>query len=377
MRIGIITLPLHTNYGGIIQAYALQTILNSLGHNASVIYSPYRDHPLWKQPFAVGIRVLRKILKDWNTRIFVEHEQRIIRRSTEAFILHHIQSRRIRTTAEIGSSDYDAFVVGSDQIWRYRYIIEHQMGLMPYLDFARDWQVGRCAYAASFGIDEWDYPEEYSEECRRLITLFDAISVREDIGIDFCRDYLGVKAVHLLDPTMLLDANHYVRLIEEAAVPHSPGDLFCYILDQSPEKQDLINRIVDRYGLHPFSVMPKRSICDQAPVCDRIVQPIEQWLRGFADAKMVVTDSFHGCAFSIIFGRPFVAIGNAARGLSRMQSLLRMFDMTDHLISDLTSATPIPAPDLPVNLSEQLEARREEALTWLRQALKSTSTSSN
>lgn len=337
MRIGIITLPLHTNYGGILQAYALQTVLERMGHDACLIEERRRplSLPLWKAPLSYGKRILKNIIGH-PCPIFYERkvnrETPIVRQNTDKFINKYIKRRIVDSFSDLKESDFDAIVVGSDQIWRPKYFphIEH-----VFLDFAKDWNIRRIAYAASLGTDEWEYNFKQTSECGRLLRMFDAVSVREDSGVDLCKRYFGVNAQHVLDPTMLLAKEDYIKLFEAANTPKSNGNLLCYILDETEEKTSLIKSIAAEKGLIPFNV---KSISDDinSPLSDRIQPPLEQWLRGFYDAEFVITDSFHACVFSIIFNKPFIVIGNVNRGLSRFKSLLTMFGLETGIITSVT-----------------------------------------
>lgn len=338
MRIGILTLPLHTNYGGILQAYALQTVLERLGHEVCLIEKKRKPLrlPMWKAPLVYGKRVLRNI-SGHPYPIFYEQkvnrEEPITRQNTDKFIKRYIKRRIVDDFSELKESDFDAIVVGSDQIWRPKYFNSNIED--AYLKFAEGWNIKRIAYAASFGTDEWEYTAAQTKECARLLKQFDAVSVREASGVDLCRKHFGVEARHVLDPTMLLSAEDYIRLFKAAGTPKSPGTLLCYILDETPEKTAWINQIAKERNLVPFRINSK--VEDRtAPIAERIQPPVEQWLRGFHDAELVVTDSFHACVFSILFHKPFFVMGNKKRGLSRFTSLLGLFDLEDRLISTVT-----------------------------------------
>lgn len=335
MRIGILTLPLHTNYGGILQAYALQTVLERMGHDVCLIEKRRTPAqlPLWKIPWAYGKRIVKNIIGH-PFPIFYEQkinrEDPIIKQNTDLFIHKYIKRRIIDDFSEIREHDYNAIIVGSDQIWRPIYF-DNKTG-RTYLDFTKDWKIKRIAYAASFGTDKWEYSFRQTRQCKRLIQHFDAVSMREDSGVDLCRKHFGVEAQHVLDPTMLLNKEDYIRLFEKANVPKSKGNMLCYILDETQKRTYLVNKIAAAKGLIPFRVNSKEGNIN-APLQERIQPPVEQWLRGFYDAEFVVTDSFHTCAFSILFNKPFLAIGNASRGMSRFNSLLSMFGLEKQLTS--------------------------------------------
>lgn len=112
------------------------------------------------------------------------------------------------------------------------------------------------------------------------------------------------------------------------------GTLLNYILDETHEKCQLVNDITKERGLTAFRVNSKVE-SEHASLKERIQPPVEQWIRGFYDAEFVVTDSFHACVFSILFGKPFVVIGNKERGMARFKSLLDMFCMEYRLINSM------------------------------------------
>lgn len=318
MKIGIITLPLHTNYGGILQAYALQTILERMGHQAEILQVQRpRRLPYHRMLPAYTKRFIKKfVLRRPYTRIFEEqwwnHKGTpAMCKYTNQFLNKYMHLRSMHSVKEVQPSDYDGFVVGSDQVWRkvyFRYMM-HTSICDAFLRFAKEWKVKRMAYAASFGTDTWEYSERETKECGSLLRLFDTVTVREASAVDICKKKLGATATHVLDPTMLLTANDYQKLFEEAQTLKSEGNMHCYILDRTPEKQALIDNIARERGLKPFSVLVPihRHVKDATELTQ---PPVEQWLRAFYDSEFIVTDSFHACVFSIIFRKQFVVYGN-------------------------------------------------------------------
>ena len=201
-----------------------------------------------------------------------------------------------------------------------------------FLAFAKDWDIKRIAYAASFGSDEWEYNSEQTRLVAEYIRKFNVVSVREVGGVKMCLTQLKVEAIHVLDPTMLLSKEDYISLIKKAEIKPSKGNLLCYILDETKEKQDIISYVAKHKNLIPFNVNSKVENLD-APIVERIQPPVESWLRGFYDAEFVVTDSFHACVFAILFQKPFVVIGNKGRGMARFHSLLEDFGLQQCLVS--------------------------------------------
>lgn len=367
MKIGIITLPLHTNYGGILQAYALQTVLERMGHEVTVLDKGWpRKSTCSEYIKRVVKQSLRKIIgrthQRWHWIYFQEKEIREEHRYTFQFVNKNIHRRVQPNLYDIKENEFDCFVVGSDQIWREPYYrpIEN-----AYLDFTKGWTVKRVAFAASFGTDDWEYSSRQTSYCAQLLKEFDAISVREKNGIYLCRDHFHCEAQHVLDPTLLLTSDEYVRCLGLESVERSSGDFLVYVLDMNDEKNHIVDYIAQKYNLTPFYVNSK---CDDktCKLKDRIQPPIEKWLRGFFDAKFVFTDSFHACAFAINFNKPFFVYGNKERGLSRFESLLSSFGLNDRLIDSAKLNNDLNMENIIwLEINKQLDKKRFESLEFL------------
>ncbi|WP_316770997.1 polysaccharide pyruvyl transferase family protein [Pedobacter frigiditerrae] len=365
MKIGIVTLPLHTNYGGILQAYALQTILERMGHKAVVIdRSPYKKLSFFQKIKLYPRRIIWKLKR--NENIFVEESHNkaypIVSKFTQPFIDKYIARLEVNDFSTLPKNSFDAFVVGSDQVWRPMYYGKIEDA---YLAFASSWDIKRLSYAPSFGTGDWEYSEKQAKQCSLLLAKFDAVSVREDSGVKLCKERFGVEAVHVLDPTFLLEAADYMRLVNSSSMLKSNGTLLNYILDETDEKKNLIDKVADEKALIPFRVNSKIE-SSRAQLEERVQPPVEQWLRGFYDADFVVTDSFHACVFSIIFNKPFLAVGNKARGLARFESLLRMFNLEDRLVSSVSDLNIEKLNNLNwTEVNSILETKRKESVDFL------------
>jgi hypothetical protein len=316
MKIGFLTFPLNNNYGNLLQAYAMMTILKRMGHDVWLLdikrtgqSSILQKHWSFIKQLIKKYLLKRKIfsiIPCKNSRYY-ELNNMIIGQYTNHFIDKYLNPKvsPMYSSAEltylVENIQFDAFIVGSDQIWRPQFM--RNFLKTAYFDFLKDKKVKRIAYAASFGTDEWEYTPQLTHECSVLAKQIDAISVREKSGIALCEKYLGVKAKWVLDPTMLLDKNDYIELMEKTHIKHSGGDMFCYILDKTNEKQEIINTISNNLGLTSFYIDLKT---DENNLKNRIMEPVESWLRGFYDAKFVLTDSFHGCVLSLIFNVPLL-----------------------------------------------------------------------
>lgn len=334
MKIGIITQPLDVNYGGLLQNYALQQVLHSLGHDVYTINRRLPD--IYTCRLDVFLRwalkrYIRKLI-GWEY-LRSRKEYNIIKQNCTKFIKENIRTTKIfnnnkEVKSIIKKEKFDTYIVGSDQVWRPCY---SNNIYNDFLDFCqKKTNVKRLAYAASFGVSEWEFNEEQTAECSRLAKLFDAVSVREDSGIALCKEHLCVEAIHVLDPTLLLEKEDYIKLVEKACEPVSNEDLFCYILDNNESIEKSIQNIENRLSLKSFQVKAKNEkwmLKRGKDIKDHIIPSPTKWIRAFMDAKMVFTDSFHGCVFSIIFNKPFWVIGNKYRGNARFDSLLKQFNL--------------------------------------------------
>lgn len=235
----------------------------------------------------------------------------------------------------------DFLIVGSDQVWRQAYVpVDKYM-----FSFVKDDSIPRISYAASFGRDDLDeYSPKLIKKTAKLAKKFKAISVREKSGIKLAKEHWGVKANCHVDPTLLFDAEHYNKLIDEDAknLLENDGKIFAYVLDREGEKGKIINKVASELKTKVFEVLPPKpkTYREYKKNPEKYnLPPVTQWLKAFRDADFVVTDSFHGCVFSIIYNKPFLAIGNKKRGLTRFASLLSLFKLDNRLVSGETEAT--------------------------------------
>lgn len=373
MRIGILTLPLHTNYGGILQAYALQTVLERMGNEVYIIGSKFipQDEP-FKKKFKWILRQIKFLITHgrhipFNYSKAQQYMYNARTLYTSNFIKEHIHEKVVESLHDIAPNDYDAIVVGSDQIWRTQY---NQKWLRQnvddvYLGFTRDWNIRRIAYAASFGTNLLEIEDADLESCKKAMALFDAVSVREDSGINICNKQLNVNAVVMPDPTMLLTKDDYMQLIHKEHKSNK-HQLLSYILSESADNAKLRMEIAKRKHLeinivnNPINSDKYKDLSSQPPV--------ENWLCGFADCDYVITDSFHACVFSILFHKPFTAIANKSGGVARFVSLLKMFGLENRLLFSVDEYKDMPDIDWE-NIDSVINENREKGLNFLKNSL--------
>ncbi len=339
MKVGILTLPLHINYGGILQAYALQTVLKNNGYDAQIV-----NYTTWNLLPPRLPRPVRYLIYLKNTFLYLFNGAGTVMpdiklRKNYTYLTRHLTPFVDEYIDYIPLADIkehrkkvDAIVVGSDQIWRPSYQGHDFIFFLDFLPEKTD--IKRIAYAASFGTDQWEYTEEETRRSAALIARFDLVSVRESSAVELCRRHWNIPSHVVLDPTLLLEPEEYIRLTRGIDDTPAEEGLFYYFLDATDQKMDYVHNVSEKLGLRPFQLKPTVPHIKRKKYkgCLFREASVATWLHSFHRAKFILTDSFHGCVFSIIFNKPFYVIGNKRRGMARFDSLLKLFGLEDRLI---------------------------------------------
>lgn len=335
-KIGIFTQPLISNYGGILQNYALQYLLKEWGYNVITINRLYKTND-----FRNILMILKqKVFKHHNNKILLNYQTNKIYENCRNFIdvninVMDVYNPNYKLLNKICRNNFDTVIVGSDQVWRPDYVRNITEEFFDFLE--NDTKINRISYAASFGLDRWSFNEEQTNRCKKLIDKFSYVSVREKSGIGLCKNYLNKEADLVLDPTLLIDKEVYIELCKNIK-NDSNKNVFTYILDPKVEKNTIIQDVADFLNLDVKIHQSKYELAgnaDKNNLVDFKNPGLEGWIKGFMDAEFIITDSFHGTVFSIIFNKPFISIVNEERGASRFRSLLDQFNLSDRLISEV------------------------------------------
>lgn len=312
MRVGILTHPQSVNYGGILQCYALFTYLRKIGHEPVVIQREAdRSFFLWElaRSFLRAIHFPRyytpnKVDRSINIRPFIE---KYLERTK--LIRSQSQMRRV-----CGDYQLNAVIVGSDQVWRKSFALK--FGYNYFLDFVQE-GIKRMSYAASFGLSEWEYDLKETATIKPLLSSFSGISVREKEAVSLLKTNAGVDAIQHIDPTLLLSADDYSKIASKKLLKESY--VFVYWLGAKEQIFDRI-RILEEGGKKVVSLFLRDN---QEQIS------IENWLSYIKNADLIITDSFHGCVFSILFERKFEVFNNDSGGNDRISSLLNLLEINN------------------------------------------------
>lgn len=365
MKIGIFTQPLLDNYGGVLQNYALQQVLISLGHEPFTYDVCYR-WPLWKWMLSVSRISAMKAIGRWRD---VEYPVRPYKGYIREKRFGQFINRRIQTvepdyplTAEVLERyPVDALIVGSDQVWRPKYNKPDSCTPLgnSYLDFAEvRSDIVKISYAASFGVDEWEYTPAQTAVCADLLSKFNAVSVREESGVSLCREYLKCdSAVQMPDPTLLLTADEY-RLLFGNGVSRRKPYIFASILDYDAADRANLSALAASMGLGIVYL-------------ERGLATPDEWLQLIDDAAFIVTDSFHCTVFSAIFHKRFYLRPSRKRGLSRFDALVEMLGLekSNHFIADFDEISLKTGISNYAFVDSNLSILRQKGSKWLADTL--------
>lgn len=367
MNTGLLTFHAAHHYGAQLQAYALQKAVEKCGSACEIIDYVREDTEQAKKLFRSGLSP-RSLLANTHT---VLHYGALGRRAErfERFVAEDMRlSAKRYATYEALALDapvYDAYVLGSDQIWNPLIFKERQFDPAFFAAFARSGR--RIAYAPSFGIPEM--PQAYKETLRGYLEGFSALSVRERNGEAILRDACARESVTVLDPTLLLDRSEWGRI---AAAPGFAGPyLLCYFISDPTPYASLVRALAEKLKLPVVSLCGARRT---VPRTERIVLDAgpREFLGLFANASHVLTDSFHGTVFSVNFGRPFHSLSLASGGKrkvsSRLESILGILGLSERLIVEAGAEVPLEPMDQE-GIAGRLAGEREKSLSWLQEAL--------
>ena len=369
MKLGVLTHPVAGNYGGMLQAYAMVKALNDCGYEAyNLEYEPRSFQRRLSHPI--------KRFKD-GLRSFLYRHKLVSTKAKPPFPLalalgkdfrtKYIPSFKIDSPEGTNLQGVDAVVVGSDQVWRRIYAAP--MKSLPYffLGFVPEAvRKASISYAASFGTANWEGNDEETAECARLLSEFKAVSVREKSGVDICRDSLGTQAIQVADPTLLLQKEDYDKLIEgeNTYAPEEPF-LSAYVLDNKSNIESSLREFAKSANV---SLLHLNALTRNISKHLSFPLSVSQWLRFIRDSQYLITDSFHGCVFAIIFNKPFICLGNKKRGTARFDSLLSTYGLQDRLVTELTIENVQAALTAPIDwvaVNAIHEAERERGLQFI------------
>lgn len=344
MKTGILTFAKSINYGAALQALALKKSVETLGSEAV-----FMDYKCTEIESASKLFDFKCALSPAYTLAHLYNLPCALKRRKEfqKFWEKHL---------EFGGDDpslYDTVITGSDQVWNYNLTGNDWF---YYLDFPKN-GIKKASYAASFGLSK--VSEECKETVRPLLQDLDRISVRETTAADIVEDITGSRPQVVLDPTLLLDKDEWEKISDKSV--SQKGYIFVYTLFNSDTLWDFAYKLSKKTGL-PIKTVSYSKFHQHKAEYDFTAGP-EQWLSYMLNADYVVTNSFHGFAFSLNFQKQFYyELPPKSSGVgSRLYNMAETFGLLDR---DLSKAEEICDIDYK-NIGELLDEHRSGSLKFL------------
>lgn len=385
MRIGIITLwQSSDNYGQQLQCWALQQQLLKMGHEPYLIRYDIEHRVLYKTPWwkkLIKLMLLYPVYKRLKNRKQNKEEKKLIEynalknknRDFENFRKNNLlMSEKLYSSLhELRDNPLkaDAYIVGSDQVWAHLLSFDENRAM--FLDFG-DENVKRIAYAPSFSMPK--YPEHLNGRLKENLSRFDSLSVREQTGVGICKE-LGYNAQVVVDPTMLLKKEDYSKIKDSAS---NGNFIYLYYLNiSSPEEVEWkqLQVFSQKQNLKVIATPASGYISGKEIFnpCDYAYATIPQWINMIANARLVVTTSFHGVVFCILHHTPFVYFplkGVFSRGNNRVVDLCNMLGLSSRIWDVNTSFEKMYNEVIDWSeIDAKLDANRTDSINYLKETL--------
>lgn len=319
-KVGVIGLEHSQNIGNNLLKYAMSIKLFELGYSPYFIGQRFRQHNI-------------------------------------SFIENAVNCKLINNFSEINEDDYDFLMVNSDQTWKnwtsYFYDI-------AFLKFAEKWKKPKFIYGTSLGDSKWVFSKNHSKIAKQLLKDFTGISVREKDSVELINKTLGFKAIFVLDPTLLIDKKFYLRLNNNFKSEIfnqiiNKEYIFSYILKKTTNIEKYFKYVENNLNMKVYYITIKTK------------NQVNEFIYGISHSKAVITDSYHGTIFSIIFKKPFISFirGNDVR----FNSLNSIFNIKNR-IYNIKSFPPIALLKQNLILDEsKLKSLKKESINYLKQNL--------
>lgn len=330
----------YSNFGAILTGYALQKALDEMGVSNRLI---------WYMNRANGNHLAETFLQSH----FKKFADRYMKYTP---LLEDEELERL-------NEQTSCFIAGSDQIWRST--AQGKDKGVYYLSFAGD-RARKIACAASFGMADFIGTEEDETLAAFWLRRFDAVSVREDAGRKLCAEKMGIDAEVVIDPVFYIDRKYYDEMADSVS-PELPQEyVLAYFLGRKlPENDQMAEYYARKLGLPLIYLSPKEMTT-------------EEWLHYIRGARLLVTNSFHGVCFAVIFGREFVSVAARTMAFSRFETVLGRLGLENRLRPAAETAVSGNFDFTPINWKDvrrRIAAEKDKALSWLKQALSTSKTS--
>lgn len=368
MKIGIITIHHSCNYGAVLQTFATQESFKKYGHVEIINYQNlHTDKTTKLLRFGTAPRDILRLGKDV---LRLLPKIRSLKKFTSFFNKHYSLSGEPTQNIDTIQKKYDIYVCGSDQIWNPQIISENgKIDNNYFLAFSST--AKKISYASSKG--SYNYTSIEGEQASSYLKDFHRISVRESDSANYFSNTLGRPVEHVLDPTLLLNKTEWLTALNIKNTPSKKPYILVYVLRKNKVLAQTVHTVAKMLNLEvitidqdPFTTMScKKHINDAGPI---------EFIELFSNASFVITNSFHGCAFSVNFNIPFI-VTPPPSGLNRIMSLLEAVGAESRAISTKDEAIKLINNQLDFNRTNiKLQALRSISKEYIDEAIASAAT---
>ena len=381
-KVGLILAYRGVNYGMLLQAFATQQFIEMQGYDTEILeytrinYKHIRLTP-WLVIYAVD-EMVKKIKKRKHTQTEVldeVHKKNVLERKaiSNTFIENRLKNRReIKgiEALEAAGKDYKGVLIGSDQIWPP----DAAFGNFTTLRFVPD-EINKISYATSLGVSKYPY------YCRSSAAQFwkrmEHLSVREEQGRKIIQDICDVPVEVVVDPTYLFTGEQWKKLIPEGK-PIDGEYILCYFLGATKEHKLLARQFADKKQLKLVTILSTESVSDiDVSYADEVItgKGPDTFVNLIRNAKYILTDSFHGVAFSVINNKQFYVfyrtkVGSKNSRNSRIDNILAMWNLEDRLVLNDASVDDFTKEEIDYRkVNALVEKKRLHSIDYLIEAL--------
>lgn len=322
------------NYGAVLTAFAMQQLVRSFGYETKLLNT--------------GERTTLSTYKGKFPEKFVED------------FLSKTEIMNFKEAAKY-TKNIRGVILGSDQILRIQYIkVAYNKYLLNFVDKS----CRKFALSASFGIDLEDFiNDEFStnenlKKMKKALQSFDYLSTRELSGKDICKKVFNLNSDTILDPVFLISKDEYNRILEKSTLDCS-DKIVSYVLDSNEDYLKLFDFYKEKYN------------CELKNLYDKKDKPsVSNWLNAIKTCKFLITDSFHGVCFALIFNKPFICIKNQDRGGARFDTLCKLFGIDKCFVTNAKEAFEREILNIDFStINEKIELEKESCLKLVAEVL--------
>lgn len=364
-KIGLITIWHVPNFGSVLQTYATQEIIKKLGFECFLLNYKYPNH--WHYSQGRKPKSLRSVIGYILGLGPYHRKSKKLNKFKNRFFNFSRSFASLDEMISYDWSDYRTIAVGSDQVWNYRYTFADSAFMLSFLPE----DIRRISIASSFASKS--LPLELRPKYKKYLSLFDAISVREQNGLSIVNDELGLKhnAAIILDPTLLLSRDEWMSLIPRSKFVKKRRYILLYMLTYAFEPRpyifDVLKYMSEKYDYDIVALegYTRSENAKGVTMIDKTDSDISEFIDLFANADMVVTSSFHGTAFAVNFGIPLISIVPNEKGDDRQSSFLEQIRL-HQCITPIGKDLSVIIPQYDVNQADILLIKlRNASFNWI------------